>query len=999
MSFDWRRAADPTFFAENRMAPKSDHRWFASEMEAADGCSSFEQSLNGTWAFHYATCVEDAPRDFGPSLDVSGWDRIEVPGHIQLQGHGHARYNNTQYPWDGREPITPGQIPERFNPVGTYVTTFAAEPLGPGERLSVCFHGAETAVALWLNGTYIGYGADSFTPSEFDLTDALRPGENLLAAQVLAWSGASWIEDQDFFRFSGLFRDVTLYRRPAVHVEDLALTTELSDDLHHARVSLRTELQGAGSVTAELTGVGQFEPDADGLLSIELPHPRLWSSEDPYLYELLVTVRDAVGEITELIPQRVGVRRFGIEGGLLRINGQRIVFHGVNRHEFGLNGRVMTAEEIEADIVTMKRLNINAVRTSHYPNSSAFYELCDRYGLYVIDEMNLESHGWWDHLRVHERPIEEAVPGDRPEWRDALLDRASNMLERDKNHASIVMWSCGNESFGGTNIRDVAEYFRAMDSRPIHYEGIQGDMRYPETSDVDSHMYMPAAQVAERARTHREKPIIMCEYAHSMGNSFGAVEKYTELAYSEPLYQGGFIWDFADQAVLLRDHEGNELLGYGGDSLESPHDGDFCANGILFADHSWKPLATEVKYLYQPLKIRVDAGGVAIENRHLFTASSAFECVVRLSREGRFVTDAVLATDVPPGETGHYPLPFEVPDDGAEYAVDVSFRLREDTVWETAGHEIASEQWVSPVRRACAEPAVPRPEIVRGIHNVGVRGEGFLVLFSELLGGLVSYRVGELPEAGRELLAGMPVPSFWHAPTSNERGWGMPFEEAQWRSASLAARAAGNPSVSERAHSVEIAYRYDLATTPASACDVTYEVFGDGRIDVTVDAAPGDGLPAMPEFGMQLGMPSEFNWLRWYGEGPDECYVDRRGAARLGIHGNDTRGMLTPYLTPQEAGNRTGVRWADVIDADGVGLRFAGDPWMEFSALPWTPFEVENARHQDELPLSRRTVVRPALMRRGVGGDDSWGSRTHPEFELGVIQDLTFRFSIRPVVG
>lgn len=991
MPFDSSVISDPAYFAENRMAPRSDHRWFAHKAEIDAGSSSFEHSLNGTWSFHYALNADEAPRDF---TDISRWDTVRVPGHIQLQGYGHPHYTNVQYPWDGHEQIQPGQVPERFNPVATYATTFRAEPLGTGERLSVRFEGAESAVAVWLNGTYIGFGADSFTPSEFDLTDALVRGENTLIAQVFTWTSGSWIEDQDFFRFSGIFRDVTLLRRPAVHVEDLRIVTHLNDGLTRANVTLDVDVVGAGEVSAVLEGVGELQHDGDGRLAIELPSPQLWSAETPHLYELTITVRDAHGEIVEIIPQRVGVRRFGIEDGVLRINGRRIVFNGVNRHEFCLNGRVMSREEIEADIVTMKRLNINAVRTSHYPNNSVFYELCDRYGLYVIDEMNLESHGWWDHVALNERPISEALPGDRPEWRGALLDRAASMLERDKNHPSIVMWSCGNESLGGSNLFAVSEYFRAHDTRPVHYEGIHWDPRYPETSDVVSQMYTPAAEVEEFLAQNRERPFVICEYAHSMGNSFGAVERYVELAYREPLYQGGFIWDFADQAVLLTNGDGDQYLGYGGDSLEAPHDGDFCANGILFADHSWKPITAEVAYLYQGLKIRIDGDSLAIENRYLFTNSSEFECVIRLSREGSFVSEAVLETAVRPGDCASYPLPVAVPSDGAEYAVDVSFRLREDTLWEPRGHEVASQQWVSARSDRRSVSRAPRPELIRGIHNVGVRGEGFLALFSEKYGGLVSYRVGRTPETGTEFLSEVPMPNFWHAPTSNERGWGMPFRDGDWRSASLDARAIGNPRVSEHDASVEIAYVYELPTHPASTCDVGYEVFGDGRIDVTVTVHPGTGLPDMPEFGMQFELPPEFTTARWYGDGPHECYVDRRGSARLGIHENDVRGMLTPYIRPQEAGSRTNVRWAELVDGNGAGLRFECDGDMEFSALPWTPAEIENARHPEDLPPIRRTVARPALMRRGVGGDDSWGAMTHPEFRLPRGEELSFRFTV-----
>ena len=999
MTFDIARIADPTYVSENRLPAHSDHRWFADAAEAASGTSSFEQGLNGVWKFHYAMNPAEAVAGFeAAGFDCSGWDDIEVPGHIQLQGYGRPQYTNVQYPWDGLETLEPPGVPQRFNPVASYLRTFTLDrSLAGGERLSVSFLGAESAVAVWLNGIWIGYGTDTFTPSEFDLTEALVDGENTLAVQVFRFSAGSWIEDQDFYRFSGLFRDVVLYRRPAVHAEDIQVMTEVADDLAEAVVSVRVTLAGRGSVRATLAGVDGLTDAGDGTLTVRVPAPRLWSAEDPHLYDLVIEVLDDAGQLVEYVPQQVGVRRFGIEDGLLKINGRRIVFNGVNRHEFGLQGRVMTREQTEADIRLIKAHNINAVRTSHYPNNSFFYELCDRYGLYVIDEMNLEGHGSWDNHRLGRIPIEDVVPGDRPEWRDALLDRAANMYQRDKNHACIVMWSCGNESFGGTNILAVADWFRANDTRPVHYEGVHWDPRYPQTTDVTSQMYTPAAEVETYLATHRDKPFILCEYAHAMGNSFGAVDAYVDLAYREPLFQGGFIWDFADQAIRLVDRHGREFFGYGGDCGDRPADFEFSANGVFFADHTPTPKLQEVRYLYQPFRIAISRDGVEVENRLLFTSSAAYECVATLAREGEVLAEQVVETDVAPGETRTYRLPLELPDQAGEFTVEVSFRLGASTDWAPADHQVAWEQAVFGQR--LVEPAGNRPpELIEGIHNIGVRGEHFSALFSRLYGGLVSYRYGPTPEEGRELLRGIPRPNFWHAPTSNERGWGAPFVDGPWLLASRYATARlEDPRVRVHPDAVEVRYTYDLPTTPASECEVAYRVSGDGRIEVTVTVRPGDGLPDMPEFGLLLAADADLHRLRWYGEGPEESYVDRRRGARLGVYSGEVAGQLTPYVRPQEAGSHTGVRWAEVTDDDGAGLRFDCAGGMEFSALPWTPFEIENARHPNELPPIHRTVLRPALMRRGVAGDDSWGARTHPEYRLPVGQNLTFRFGFQGV--
>ena len=1004
--FDPSRIADPRYFGEHRLAPHSDHRWFATADEASSGLSSFEQKLSGLWKFHYAKNPAGAPSGFeGVDFDCSSWDDIAVPGHLQLQGYGRPQYVNVQYPWDGHESVRPGQVPQRFNPVGSYVTWFTLErPLAEGERVSVSFQGAESAVAVWLNGTYVGYGADSFTPSEFDLTDALVEGENKLAAQVFTWTSGSWLEDQDFYRFSGLFRDVMLYRRPAVHAEDLTVRTEVSDDLASAVVNVQVALTGAGSVRARIEGVGELADDGSSGLTVHLHDPRLWSAEDPYLYDLVIEVLDSSGAVVEVIPQPLGVRRFGVENGVLSINGRRVVFKGVNRHEFGLNGRVMTRQQTEHDLALLKANNVNAVRTSHYPNNSFFYELCDRYGLYVIDEMNLETHGYWDALIRGVIPIDEVIPGDRPEWRAVLLDRAASMVERDKNHPSIVLWSCGNESFGGTGIRDVADWFRQRDdTRPVHYEGVHWDPRYPDTTDVVSRMYAPVTEIEQYLAEHRTKPYILCEYAHNMGNSFGAVDEYLALAYRDELFQGGFIWDFADQGIALVDRYGQRYIGYGGDCGEAPHDGDFSANGMLFADHSPKPAVHEMKFLYQGVAIEVGRGSFELTNRLLFTPSSVYECVVRLAREGSVLREAVVETHVAPGASAVYGLPFALPCGAGEYTVDVSLRLRAATGWAASGHEVAFGQGVFVVEA----PLVGRvetpdaPEVIDGIHNIGVRGRHFHALFSKVHGGLLSYRYGLTRDGGNELLKAVPQPIFWHAPTSNERGWGMPARDGQWLLASrypMLDRDQPSPSLRLDGGVAELGYEYLLPTVPQSRCSVTYRVDGDGRVEVTVRLQPGQGLSDLPEFGMLFTAPADLHRLTWYGEGPEECYVDRRAGARLGVYSGEVATQLTPYVRPQEAGSHTGVRWASVTDDRGLGLRFECAQGMEFSALPWTPFEIENARHPNELPPIHSTVLRPTLMRRGVGGDDSWGAMPLPAYLLPQ-GELGFTFAFRGVLG
>ena len=1001
--FDYEATKRPDFFQENREPPHSDHACLLP-----DGRSP-SLSLNGSWYFHYAENYQGTIPDFYASeVDCRGWDTIPVPGHIQLNGYGRPQYVNFQYPWDGREAVPPGRTPENYNPVGSYVRYFTLPDYMTGMRIFVSFQGAESGLAVWCNGQYVGYGEDGFTPSEFELTDYLRPGENKLAAQVFQYTAASWMEDQDFFRFSGLFREVFLYAAPAVHVRNLTITTELSADYTQARVHLAMEAWGRGRVRCRLLDGEETAAECGGSLGsgmeLAVERPKLWSAERPTLYRLEVEVLDVDGQLTETVTEYVGLRRFEIRNGIMELNGRRILLRGVNRHEFSAErGRCVTEEETERDIITMKRHNINAVRTSHYPNQTFFYRLCDRYGLYVIDEMNLESHGSWSMIGDGLMPVERHIPGDLPEWRDAVLQRAENLYQRDRNHPCVLIWSCGNESYGGTNLLEASRYFHRMDTRPVHYEGATVDSRYPEISDIFSNMYWPAEAIREALAKDSSRPAISCEYGHAMGNSFGNQRRYIQLSDEVPAYQGGFIWDYIDQALLKKDRFGREFLGYGGDFDDRPNDGNFSGNGLVYsADRTPSPKLREVKYLYQGLQVTVHDRTAEIANRYLFTASSEFDCIVQLWREGVLLSESPLATAVEPGEKRTYPLPLwpERLDNG-EYTVMVSFRLRRDERWAPVGHEVAFGQWTG---GAAAVPERPQcaPEVVDGAWNLGVSGPDFRILFSKLHGGLVSYRY-----RGRELLKTAPQPNFWRAPTDNDRGSFAPARYAQWKIASQYLTAKEIPDslpgwgrkaawkIARGDNWVQITYTYLLPTVPRGSCELRYRVFADGTVETTLSSSAGKALGPMPEFGVLLKMDANFRHVRWYGPGPEESYCDRCLGCKMGVYENLVEDNMAAYLRPQECGNHTAVRWASVTDDEGIGLAFWGGP-MEVSALPYTPFELENAAHPHELPPIHSTVVRVAAKQMGLAGDDSWGAVPAPEHLLPA-GDMAFRFTFRGV--
>ena len=611
---------DPEVFAVNRIPAHSDHTYFEKGTEERP----LRQCLNGSWLFSYAKNPSmRVERFYEDSYDCSGFDTIQVPGHLETQGYGRNQYINTMYPWDGEEFLRPPMVSKRNNPVGSYVKYFTLEEQMKGKRTFISFQGVETAFYVWLNGTFIGYSEDSFTPAEFELTETLREGENKLAVEVYKRSSASWLEDQDFFRFSGIFRDVFLYSIPRVHVRDIFVKAGLTDSYQEGTLEIRAELIGdIDDVTIEASLRDGDEKEiwngnAEGKEEVFFKASGLavlpWSAEEPRLYRLYLYVKNEEGQILEFIPQKVGFRRFEMKDRIMCLNGKRILFKGVNRHEFDpVRGRAITREDMLWDIRFMKQHNINAVRTSHYPNQTLWYELCDEYGIYLIDETNLESHGSWQKLGEVEPSWN--VPGDRPEWKAAVLDRASSMFERDKNHPSVLIWSCGNESYAGTDIEAMSEYFHEKDdSRLVHYEGVFWNRKYDHISDMESRMYAKPAEIEEYLENDPKKPYISCEYMHSMGNSTGGMKLYTDLEKKYPLYQGGFIWDYIDQSLYRVNELGERVLTYGGDHDERATDYEFCGNGIVYADRKASPKAQEVKALYTDIKLEPDEKGVKIK--------------------------------------------------------------------------------------------------------------------------------------------------------------------------------------------------------------------------------------------------------------------------------------------------------------------------------------------------------------------------------------------------
>ncbi|MGN1085241.1 MAG: glycoside hydrolase family 2 TIM barrel-domain containing protein, partial [Lachnospiraceae bacterium] len=787
-TLDWLK--NPEVFAVNRERAHSDHVFY-------DKSGSLRQSLNGTWKFSYAENPQHRIAEFYRcDYPVEKFDEIQVPGHIQLQGYGRCQYVNVMYPWEGRESLTPPMIPEKENPVGSYVTFFDVAPALLGKETYLSFQGAEAALYVWLNGEFVGYSEDSFTPSEFNITPFLKAKDNRLAVEVYKACTGSWLEDQDFWRFSGIFRDVYLYAVPRLHVRDIKLIADYDYEKGNGNFSAELSLTGK---TGEGCTVSAYLKDAEGRVvfrstcrsegetvtvggTVEDVAP--WSAEEPVLYTFFAELTDKTGELVETARTAVGFRTFERKNGLMCLNGKRIIFKGVDRHEFSAQrGRAITEEDMLYDIRLMKQNNINAVRTSHYPNCTRWYELCDEYGIYLIDETNLETHGTW---MTDSGPVNN-VPASLPEWKEAVLDRAKSMYERDKNHPSILIWSCGNESYCGEDIAAMAEYFHTVDKRRlVHYEGVTWNRQYDCITDMESRMYAKPAELEEYLGNNPKKPYISCEYMHAMGNSLGGMKLYTDLEEKYEAYQGGFIWDFIDQALYRTLENGERVLAYGGDFEDRPADWGFCTDGIVYADRKPSPKMQEVKALYSNLKLEWKDGTLTVKNRNLFLTTSGYCFLVTLEKEGEILGQEEYALLIPAGEEASVKGKLPVPEEPGEYVYTASAVLAHDTLWAEKGYEIAFAQEIVTVSETAGRSlteGIEKPEIVCGDFCIGICGQDFSVMFDKGQGGITS-----LCYKGEEYITRVPQVSFWRAPTDNDRGAGYPLAAAQWELAGKYAR-------------------------------------------------------------------------------------------------------------------------------------------------------------------------------------------------------------------
>ena len=973
--------ANPEIYEVNREKAHSDHTYTTKD-------GNLRQSLNGTWKFNYTEHPDSRPADFYKTdFDVTSFDDIIVPGHIQLQGYDKPQYVNTQYPWEGHEQLVPPQIPKKGNPVGSYVKLFDVDKKLLGKETFISFQGVETAIYVWLNGEFVGYSEDSFTPSEFNITPYLKEKNNKLAVEVYRYSTASWLEDQDFWRFSGIFRDVYLYAVPEIHVRDMKVIADY--DYENGNGILATELDIIGDSDYEIkltltdkNGIKVYEGNTANV-SASIPDIMPWSAEQPNLYTITAEI-SSDSEIIETAETKIGFRTFELKDGIMCLNGKRIVFKGINRHEWNAEGgRVVTEDDMLWDIRFMKQNNINAVRTCHYPNNSLWYQLCDEYGIYLIAETNLESHGTWQKMGACEPSIN--VPASLPEWKEACLDRARSMYERDKNHASVLIWSCGNESYCGDDIAAMADYFHEVDStRLVHYEGVVWNRKYDHITDMESRMYAKPDEVEEYLKQNTGKPYISCEYMHAMGNSLGGMKLYTDLEDKYEAYQGGFIWDYIDQSLYK-----DGVLVYGGDFDDRASDYGFCTNGIVYADRTYSPKVSEAKRLYSNIRMSLENGVLTVENRNLFTDTSGYIFKVTLEKEGDILSAEEHRLNISAGEKGSVKIGLEVPENGGEYVLTAYAVLAEDTIWAEKGHEISFAQQIVKTPEITAPMTAHKAEIVYGDFCIGVNGEGFSMQFDKREGG-----VSSLVYNGVEYITRAPKVSFFRAHTDNDTGAGYPCENAQWQIAGKCAKLLGFET-KENADSLEVTFKFLAPTVPSFEYKVTYIAYFDGRLGVKAEYDGVKGLSDMPVFAMDFKMKKQYDKFTFYGMGPDENYIDRNNGARLGVYTLTALENFTKYLNPQECGNRTGVRYVNVYEENGAGLNFtATENPFEMSVLPYNAYELDNAMHRDELPDPTYTWVRIAAKQMGVGGDDSWGAPVHKEFKINSEEAMSLEFIV-----
>ncbi len=1023
----------------NRMDARATSYSFMTVEAAAKGDreQSLFRNLNGTWKFRFTEDSKNRPTDFfKKEFDDSGWDDITIPSNWEREGYGQAIYTNSVYPFKPRRSFI-----DRTNPVGSYRTDFEVPDAWSDKRVILHFGGVTSAYYVWVNGEKVGYAEDSRLPSEFDVTAYVNPGKNELAVQVFRWSDGSYMEDQDHWRLSGIHREVILLAQPMVAINDFFVRTRLDQNKEHALLRIRPEilmpdaknikdwtikarLQDAeGNMVLEdpleidaHKVAREYYPQRDnvyfGLLEQEVKNPMKWSAEHPYLYTVLLELYDQNSELVEVRSAKVGFRDVEIaESGALLVNGKKTLLYGVNRHDHDHEkGKALNREDMRKDVELMKQFNFNAVRTSHYPNDPYFYDLCDEYGIYVMDEANIETHG------------ERGLITNTPSWGAAFIERGYRMVERDKNHPSIIMWSLGNESGYGPNHAAMGAWIKDFDpTRLLHYEGAQGNPLHPGYLNIDSEehkerdkityanptdrpivdlisrMYPTLEQLEHMANDPEiKRPIVLCEYAHAMGNSLGNMKEYWDIMGKYDNLIGGFIWDWIDQG-LEEEKDGDKYYVYGGDYGDEPNSSNFCINGIIASDRTPKPQIEECKYLYQPIlfkAVSLDKGQIEIINRHILTTLEGYDFRFKVEENGAPIASGTFNPGkVPPGKSATVDLGYKVKrvKPGAEYWLRVSAHLKEDKIWAQSGHEVAKQQFLLPVSKpgSVRNKSKKTLEVNEEAGGLIISNKSIKAVFDPSKGQLKSLKIGN------EQMVSEPVtPYFWRPATDND-SWG-------WKPEKLIGHWKDMPSKLDVSsfdftkNDGEVEVRVVQKSEEGVILSTTFMVSGDGYLEIDYQLTIPEGYNDLLRVGMQFQVDTKYSNMSFFGKGPYENYWDRAESAEVGLYTGKVDDFFYHYVRPQESSNRTQVRWLQLEDRSG-GVRFTGEKPLSISVWPYTPENIDRAQHTVELERADHLTVNIDFQQAGVGGADSWSSKARPIEKYRLSEnEYRYAFSIGP---
>lgn len=991
-----------------------------SAIEGGRGLSPWFNLLNGVWKFK----LIDSPLKttngfFRKEYADEEWDEIKVPSNWQLEGYDYPHYTNVNYPF----PVDPPRVPTE-NPTGLYRRDFFLPKTWEDREIIIHFEGVDSAFYLWINGNKVGFSKGSRVPAEFDIKDYVKPGLNQITVEVFKWSDGSYLEDQDMWWLSGIFRDIYLYSVPHQYIYDYKVETILDNQYSAAELKIELLLKNCedediegfeleyklldrelknvlnNTTSVSIEGNNQIELN----IKEDISSSHKWSAEDPYLYTLLLILKDSEKNILGIERCQIGFRSVEIKNGKLLVNGTPIMIKGVNRHDTHPDlGRSVSLDSMEKDIILMKKHNINAVRTSHYPNDPRFYDLCDYYGIYVLDEADIETHGFEPAGNLHQL-------SDDPVWEESYLDRGKRMVERDKNHPSVIIWSLGNESGFGSNHKSMAKWIKATDNRPIHYEN---DYNF-EVSDFVSAMYASIDQVIKLGRgenlelkgvdlkleDYQDKPVILCEYAHAMGNGPGELKDYWDAFYKYDRLQGGFVWDYIDQGIRKVDESGNEYFAYGGDFGDQPNDANFNINGLVFPDRTPSPGLIEYKKILEPVLVEdedLENKKVKITNCYDFIMLDHLNLSWNVRMDGRVIQGGMLELSaINPGDSKVIELPFELPEmsiPGADYQLNLSFSLNNDTNWEKQGYEVAWAQFELPcevpVKKAVLNSS-SKLDYKENEQLIEVEGMDFEIRFDKIFGKIVSWKYQGLSLINQGLIL-----NFWRAPIDND----IAAYLEDWKKAGLNDLRQKVDSVDCIKDGEKILIRVKARIAPpilsnGFECVYNYNIYNTGDIVLEVKGKPVGELPNLPRIGLEFTIDNNFDQFSWYGRGQGESYVDSKEANRVGLYQNNVDELSTPYVYPQENGNRTDVRWLSFTDLRGMGIFVSSSQLFNFTAHRYSTEDLEKARHQNELIKRDEITVNLDYKHQGIGSA-SCGPVGLDKYRLDA-ENFRFSFRLRP---